>query len=180
VRHVKSPGIINAWVTARGDIFISEGLINFVDTEDELAFVIAHELAHIENLLPDKKIALRRYIINTVGNEVFGGVVTRLIESLTTSLNQYDELIADRAALYLMYEAKYNPEAALDFFSRLDKVSDDNRSYLMLETLTSTHPYDHIRFGCLSRYLHDSRQKIPLPSIPATKPATNSPSFSTR
>lgn len=164
VRHMKNPDIINAWVTARGDIFISEAMLDFVGSEDELAFIIAHELSHIENLLPDKRIAFHNYImdLDATQSKLFGNMATSLLSSLMVSLNQYDELIADRAALYLMNEAKYNPEAALDFFFKLDIAGEDNKSYLVFETLTNTHPYDHVRFNCLSRYLHESKYRVPI------------------
>ena len=38
---------INAFATPGGYIFLTKGLISILSTEDELAFVIGHEIAHV-------------------------------------------------------------------------------------------------------------------------------------
>lgn len=38
---------INAYVLASGHVFVNVGLLNFVQNDDQLAFVLAHEIAHI-------------------------------------------------------------------------------------------------------------------------------------
>lgn len=42
------PGVVNAFATPGGFVFITTGMLDFVKNEDELAFVLAHEIAHIE------------------------------------------------------------------------------------------------------------------------------------
>ena len=37
---------INAFATLGGYLYITTGLLNFVDSYDELAFIIGHEVAH--------------------------------------------------------------------------------------------------------------------------------------
>jgi predicted Zn-dependent protease len=158
VEHLKRPNLVNAWVTATGDIFVTKGMLAFVQSEDELAYIIAHEIAHVENMHPDRKIAMRKIMQSTFGP---GGLVERLTgatESLIVSLNQYNEIVADRAALYLMNEAGYDPEAALHFLSRLDDYMQENNSMLVFESLMKSHPYNHVRFSCLSRYIYESKR----------------------
>ena len=43
-----APDKINAFAAPGGFVFVTTGLLNFVEDEDELAFVLAHEIAHIE------------------------------------------------------------------------------------------------------------------------------------
>ena len=43
-----APDKINAFAAPGGFVFVTTGLLNFVENEDELAFVLAHEIAHIE------------------------------------------------------------------------------------------------------------------------------------
>jgi hypothetical protein len=43
-----APDKINAFAAPGGFVFITTGLMNFLENEDELAFVLAHEIAHIE------------------------------------------------------------------------------------------------------------------------------------
>jgi hypothetical protein len=47
---------VNAFGVANGYIYVSKGLLDIVESDDELAFVIAHEMGHIE-----KKHAVKRY-----------------------------------------------------------------------------------------------------------------------
>lgn len=42
------PGVVNAFAAPGGFVFITTGMLDFVENEDELAFVLAHEIAHIE------------------------------------------------------------------------------------------------------------------------------------
>jgi len=42
------PDVINAFAAPGGFVFITTGMLDFVENEDELAFVLAHEIAHIE------------------------------------------------------------------------------------------------------------------------------------
>ncbi|XP_063437404.1 metalloendopeptidase OMA1, mitochondrial-like [Mytilus trossulus] len=43
---VDDPDNVNAFVLPTGDVFVYTGLIKFVETEDELAIVLGHEMAH--------------------------------------------------------------------------------------------------------------------------------------
>lgn len=158
VEHSKRPNLVNAWVTATGDIFVTKGMLAFAQSEDELAYIIAHEIAHIENMHPDRRIAMRKGIKATFGPTSLVEKLTGATEQLTVSLNQYNEIVADRAALYLMYEAGYDPEAALRFLSRLDDYMQENTSMLVFESLVKSHPYNHVRFNCLSRYIFESKR----------------------
>lgn len=161
VRHIKEPGLSNAWVIADGTIYITEALYDtFAGQEDVIAFILAHEIAHIENLAIDKKIALGKVVSQTLGEGWLARLTANKIRSLGTALGQYDELIADRAALYLMYEAGYNPKAALAFFYYLEEHSETPATFKMVEMLNRTHPYNHSRFNCLNHYLYES-QRLP-------------------
>ena len=43
-----APKLINAFAAPGGFIFVTTGMLQFLKNEDELAFVLAHEVAHIE------------------------------------------------------------------------------------------------------------------------------------
>lgn len=43
-----APEVINAFAAPGGFIFVTTGMLKFLKNEDELAFVLAHEIAHIE------------------------------------------------------------------------------------------------------------------------------------
>lgn len=160
VESYKLPFQLNAWVTYDGTIFLTTEMLEFIQSSDELAFVLAHEFCHVENLLPDKLLARDRKIANMLGENGFSRVLRGAISNIFAGLNQYDEIIADRAALYLLYEAGYDPEKSLDFFDKLENMDEDDQRLQFLEPFFNTHPYHHTRFDCLNSYLYDSRSVV--------------------
>lgn len=158
ITHLKKPELINAWVTANGTVFITTAMLEFMETDNGLAFILAHELAHVENLAPDYRIARNQKMRNFLGgSNAVSEFLVNSTESALQPLNQYQEIIADRAALYLMYEAGYNPEVALHIFYALDKM-EKNGGVHPFRSFVTTHPYHHTRFDCLNSYLFESKE----------------------
>src|SRR3990172_4657310 len=96
---------INAFACPGGIIFITKGMINAVQNEDELAAVLAHEVAHINH----------RDGVSSIQK-------ARLTEVATLIVNGYSksqEYHADESALSYLSRAGYNPEALEDFLQRL-------------------------------------------------------------
>lgn len=101
-----------AGLNAKADgryVQVSGGLVEFVGSDDELALVIAHELAH--NILG------HRARLDAAGTSRglfagFGKNRTRIRET---------ELEADRFALYLMARAGYDPAIAPAFWARFGR-----------------------------------------------------------
>ena len=133
---------INAFATSGGHILISKGLINCAKSEDALAAVIAHEIAHIQlkhniNAISANrksealsKIGLSFYNDYTDGKNkellnIFDEIITEGISSLVDSgYSKVQEFDADKKALAIMASAGYNPEAMGDILSVL---KEDNR-----------------------------------------------------
>lgn len=88
---------------------VSGGLIEFVRNDDELALVIAHELAH--NILGHRE-RLDAAGVSRGLLAGFGKNRTRIREA---------ELEADRLALYLMARAGYDPGVAPAFWQRFGR-----------------------------------------------------------
>ena len=84
-------------------IFISDGMANLAPTDDQLAFVLAHELAHavLEHRTQPDVTGLR-------------GASNRLI-SLRRGLSPGAEADADHMGLFLAARAGFDPRAAMDF-----------------------------------------------------------------
>lgn len=88
---------------------VSGGLVEFVRTEDELALVIAHELAH--NILGHRA----RLDAAGVSRGLFAGFGKNRGRIRET------ELEADRLALYLMARAGFDPSIAPAFWARFGR-----------------------------------------------------------
>ncbi len=159
VEPLDKTDLMNAWVTADGNIFVTTAMLEFCQSNDELSFIIAHEISHVENRLPDKFLARDQKIDQLFGHNPITQFFKYSSRNLFKALNQYDELIADRAALFLMYKAGYDPQKVLDLFNRLERLEADPKAIHLLKLFRQTHPYHHTRFDCLNRYLYES--KIP-------------------
>jgi predicted Zn-dependent protease len=117
---------INAFSLPGGFIYVNFGLLNFVNSDDELAGVMGHEMGHVERrhvvTLPAKEQALNVLIgilsVFSVFAYRFGGL---LGEAAIQKMSRQDELQADQYGLMLMTRAGYDPNAMVSFMERLGK-----------------------------------------------------------
>jgi predicted Zn-dependent protease len=143
---------INAFTTSGGHIFLTHGLINIAKTEDALAAVIAHEVAHNQLRHSIKSIKTSRVtqaflITATAGAGVIMGIdsnefVDILNESvgeiLQTMVNggysKEQEYEADLAAMTFLAAAGYQPSGLIDMLNELKAV------HVIGSGLSKTHP----------------------------------------
>jgi len=130
---------INAFATSGGHIFLTRGLIDVTQSEDALAGVIAHEIAHIQLQHSIKAIKTSRitqaimvtgtstlgavsgYDVNemtSIFNETVGDIVQTLINNGYSQAQEFD---ADATALSLLAGAGYNPSGLIDMLKELEK-----------------------------------------------------------
>ena len=135
---------INAF-TAGGHIFITSGIINFAENDDELACVLAHEIFHNElghiNLMIRKEKAAR----NWMGDFADWGLVASQI--LGASFNQENEVYCDMYGVDLAIKAGYDGKAAVDFWKRMKSQGKG------LDKIFSTHPFSNERMNCVHEHL---------------------------
>jgi predicted Zn-dependent protease len=131
---------INAFATSGGHVFLTRGLIAAAKSEDALAGVIAHEIAHIQLQHSIKAIKTSRitnaimvtgasvtgvvagYDVNemtTIFNETVGDIVGTLVNNGYSQSQEYD---ADARALSLLAGAGYNPSGLIDMLKELEKT----------------------------------------------------------
>ncbi len=112
---------INAYADGR-NITLTAGMMEFVESDQELALIIGHELGH--NTMGHIRKVIGNYIVSLGGTRY-----TRPFESE-----------ADYVGLYYMVRAGYSPEGVEDFWRRLAKVAPKNISR------AKTHPAFPYRF----------------------------------
>lgn len=125
---------INAFATSGGHILVSRGLLACAQSEDAIAAIIAHEIAHIHLQHSVKAIKSSRSLNAVLATskalassmdldeltESFGGAVDEVLNTLVNSgYSQTHEFEADKLALTLMHDAGYNPYAMLEMLSLL-------------------------------------------------------------
>lgn len=146
---------VNAFSTLGGYVYVNEGLVDFVQSDDELAGVLAHETGHIERrhaiTLQSKANALGLLfgiasifspLIYNFGNIMQAGVIAKM--------QRADELQADRTGLQLMARAGYDPDSMKTMLDHL-KVLEDEHSDLVTKYLED-HPGPDARISHLVGY----------------------------
>jgi len=134
---------INAFATSGGHIFLTRGLVSSAKSEDALAGVIAHEIAHIQLQHSIKAIKTSRFTqaIMTTGAAAAGAVSGYDVNEMTSILNesvgdivgalvnngysQAQEFEADAKALSLLARAGYNPAGLIEMLKELEKTQKD-------------------------------------------------------
>ncbi len=151
----------DAMTSGSGRIYITEAMLRLVNTEDELAGIIAHEIthdvfAHIPKTFTrqlfwmnhTKKVVSQvdlRNQLERLVNEYSEQPVAAIGEKLL-GFSRFDELEADRGAFYITYKAGYNPTSLSTVLKRSDKQMRDeseetNSLALRLYQLTlGSHP----------------------------------------
>jgi predicted Zn-dependent protease len=162
---------INAFCMPGGKIVVYEGLLKLVSSDDELATVMGHEVAHAvarhsnermsQEMLTqygaailDQALSNKSAVIQQVGSTVFG-LGAQLGVMLPYSRKH--ELEADYMGLVLMTMAGYNPDKALTFWKKMAEASAGSASLELL----STHPSDSRRIAQIRQYLPEMEKYKP-------------------
>jgi predicted Zn-dependent protease len=159
VTILESPDV-NA-VTPPGHIIVYTGLLRFVDTEAQLAGVLAHELAHNYGHHSARRL-IKAYHVGNLGNLVqqainpqtrTAQIATQLGTMIGTELwlkaySRSEEKEADLYGAHLMFNAGYNPTAMSSFFLKLYRTNPRTPPKFL-----STHPPSPDRADYVTEYL---------------------------
>ncbi len=146
--HLLDTDAVNAFAIAGGHLYVTTALLDFVQSEDELAGIIGHEIAHV-----DRKHLIRQLQKIVVGNRVLGGLgeLAASIQTIITApFGQVDEYESDKFGANYAKKAGYNPRKMKDFFARLKQ---NEGQYDWAQKLMRTHPYSAQRESCLEAHI---------------------------
>jgi Zn-dependent protease with chaperone function len=126
---------VNAFSTLGGYIYINEGTLDFVQSDDELAGIIGHETGHIERrhaVTANNKASILNVLFGVAS--LFIPIVYRFGQlaqaGLQARIARDDENEADKYGLMLMARAGYDPDAMRTFMAHLGAVNDENRDII--------------------------------------------------
>ena len=122
---------INAFALPGGPTFVFTGLLSIVDSEAELAGVLAHETAHVAlrhgtHQATNANLIQIPVILASVlaGNSLFGQLAQIGIgvgaNSVLLKFSRESEIEADALGTHLMAQAGYNPLEMAHFFEKLE------------------------------------------------------------
>ena len=149
---------INAFSIPGGYVYIYKGLLDLLDDDNELAFVIAHETAHIVSRHHIKKLqAAMGYNLVTIASvgasksAGFSQGLSFALAQLMVAYSREDELNADELAVKYCALAGYEPKAGIEVQNKLYKES---KSKIHPLSYFRTHPYTAQRIRHIKETLH--------------------------
>lgn len=121
------PQTVNAFALPGGPVFITSALLNELDTEDEVAGVLAHEVVHVLARHSAQQIAtneLTNGLIGAVGvaSGDAGAAQTAAVigQLINMRYGRQDEIQSDTLGVCLMIAAGYNPNAMIEVMRVLE------------------------------------------------------------
>jgi beta-barrel assembly-enhancing protease len=129
-------------------IMVTRGMIKFVESDEELAYVIAREMAHNALWHPDKlkSAAAARNIINAL-KPVYPQPDSEHLTSKLKPVPKEMDALADRLALYMLKRSGYDIAGVIAFWQRLAKQFPQNISY----SHTALHPATDYRIAAIEK-----------------------------
>lgn len=118
---------INAVSLPGGFIYVNRGLVDFVKSDDELAGVLAHEIAHVVAKHSIKRLQaalgfnIVRILAMVTGQSGAVAGTDLAAISMLTAYSREDEILADKLGARYMRKAGFSPVAFLSFLERLQQ-----------------------------------------------------------
>ena len=146
--HLVSDSNVNAMALPGGNIIVFSGLVKELESENELSFVLAHELGHFGNRDHLRGLG-RMLVLLTISTAILGSdnfVNEFLMESLLNvemKFSQKQEKMADLFALDLVNKKFGHVAGATDFFEK--RGNRNKRSRLLYYFATHPHPHDRVK-----------------------------------
>ena len=155
---------VNAFCMPGGKIVVYEGLLPLVASDDELAVVLGHEVAHAVAKHSNERMS--QQLMTQYGAAILGQAVSdksATVQTLASTVYgvgaQYGVMLpfsrkheseADYMGLVFMAMAGYNPEVAVNFWQKMSAGKGGSTPEFM-----STHPSDATRINDIKRYLNE-------------------------
>lgn len=179
--HILRDTQVNALAAPGGFIFVTQGLLRFVQSESELAFVLGHETTHVahrhavELAQRDMELQFGAVLLTQL---VFGGSITAFQLAqigralLDAKYSREKEMEADHFGVIYAQRAGYDPTASLLFFERLQKQEKQQPALLHA---FEDHPDTPARIAALCTELTQMGYRVACPVPPAPAPPSASP-----
>jgi predicted Zn-dependent protease len=165
---VDDPKQVNAFCLPGGKVVVYTGLMNLAETDDELAVVMGHEIAHAtcrhggsrvsQSVLKGLGLSVAQLFVKT-GDEktdklLLGALGVGSTLAIELPYSRGDEKEADEVGLRYMYEAGYDPDAAVVFWDKMAGLGGERPPEFL-----STHPDPENRMENLRRLAGELKQQ---------------------
>jgi beta-barrel assembly-enhancing protease len=157
--------MINAFSLPGGPVYIGEGMLDLMTSEDELAVVLAHEIEHIDHYHCAERVQIEARLRN-LQLSIVGALLQIPLQVWEAGYNKDEELEADREGIRLAVLSGYSPYGAVSMFERFSKLNneyvihaqtpEEELSQLAIQSLQGyfrSHPQPSERLGQANRLI---------------------------
>jgi len=167
---------INAFALPAGYIFVYRGLLENIDTEAQLAGVLAHEIGHVEARHSTERISAMQgtSFLTNLGAIILGApALARPAIELAQILgflkySRVQEREADLKGVEYMTRAGYEPRAMVDFLKKLQEIHEKRPG--LISRVFMSHPLTEERIKTLNRWIEDHASMIETKDCKLTGP----------
>jgi beta-barrel assembly-enhancing protease len=170
--HVIKGKDINAFSLPGGYIYVFEGLLNYIESDDELAGVLAHETAHAafrhvavlqHEEAKVQSITLPLVLLSILAGGANSGAEAMQVGNLVgmakgSGWSLKAELAADEGGFQYLEKSRYNPTAMLTLMERLARDERNGPQYSL--GILQSHPPSKERAQAFIKLMTDAHMPI--------------------
>lgn len=150
---------LNAAITTEGKVVVTRMALKALEF-DELAFLVAHEVAHWEDL-NDENEDQETFIdkierISNSRNSFFVGIIGAYFE--TKSEKRTLESESDLRAIELMHMADFDIEAAITAMEKMKKFNETTRGFI--DIFMANHPPFELRIAAIREKIEEIQEEF--------------------
>jgi predicted Zn-dependent protease len=119
--------LINAFALPGGHVFVGQGLLDQMTSEDELAFVLGHELEHIDHYHAVERVQIEA-TLKRANLDIVAAIADIPMSLWQAGYSKDQEFEADREGLRIAAAAGYSAQGAVKMTERLTRL---RREYVM-------------------------------------------------
>ena len=153
-RVIQDDSQVNAWCLPGGKMAVYTGMMNFVTSDDQLAAVMGHEIAHAVARHGTERLSQTQaaQVVLAASDGELNDREIRMAESafglgIALPFSRAHEHEADELGIYIAASAGYEPKAAIDLWQAMQQTTGRTPEFL------STHPSPSTRAAKLTALL---------------------------
>jgi predicted Zn-dependent protease len=175
---IASADFINAFALPGGHVFIGQGLLDQMTSEDELAFVLGHEIEHIDHYHAVERVQIEAQL-NNLNLDIVAAAAQIPFSLWQAGYSKEQEFEADREGLRIAVAAGYSPQGAVNMLERWTRLHreyvihaetpPDELGQLAVEGLTGyfrTHPLPSERLERVNQIIKQDHMAMKKPLVP--------------
>ena len=136
--HLVNSEEVGAWALPGGFVLITNAFYNLCQTDDELAFILAHEIAHVTQRHMARSVEMNQKMSIPMMAAMLGAILIATQDSnagaaalatiqgtmMQSQINftRSNEEESDRIGMQLLQRADFNPRGMADFFEKLQTI----------------------------------------------------------